>query len=98
MGPLRIGGSLPWPWRSWSSSPSSGRTLPMRSRSVDLDLGAVLRPARVIRAGAVDAVVGVRAEVVAQALDQVGRSAPAAVAVVIGERRGERGHRDSRID
>src|SRR5207245_2030869 len=54
-------------------------------------LSAVLRPAGVISAGAVGAVIGVRPEIVAQPLDQVRRSTRAPVAVVVGERGRERG-------
>ncbi len=53
------------------------------------NLAAVLRPADVECALAVDAAVGVRAEEVALALDQRRRAAGAAVAVVVGEARGE---------
>src|SRR3954454_23857182 len=75
-----------WPTR-WAYGPSA----------VGPDLGAILGPADVERAVLVDAPVGVRAEEVAQALDQRGRPALAAVAVVVRQRRGERRHRDAAL-
>jgi hypothetical protein len=45
----------------------------------------VARPFRVEGAFLVDAPIGVRAEIVAQALDQRGRQAVAAQSVVVGE-------------
>src|SRR4051812_39597965 len=71
-------------------SPISGRD----GRLVGADLAAVLSPAGVIAAFTVDALVRVRAEEVAQALDEVRRAALAAVTVVVGQRRGERRHLD----
>src|SRR5919199_1263508 len=57
------------------------------------DLPPLLSPTRVEVALSVHALVGVRAEVVAQALDQVCRQAFAPVAVVVSKRRREGGHR-----
>ena len=57
---------------------------------------AVARPVRVEGALAVDALVGVGAEVVAQRLDQGGGQALAAQAVEVGQRRAERRHRARR--
>src|SRR6187397_1274163 len=56
-----------------------------------LDFGAVLRPAGVEGAFLVHAPVGVGAEEVALALDQVRGTALAPVAVVVGQRGRERG-------
>src|SRR3954451_23689290 len=58
-------------------------------------LDAVLCPAGVERPIDVSPPIGVGAEVVAQSLDQVGRAAGAAVAVVVSQRAGERGDRDA---
>src|SRR5713226_7306136 len=65
---------------------------------VDADLGAVLVPARVEDALSIEPPVGVRAEVVAEPLDEVARPALAAQSVVVGERGGEGGHRDAEVD
>jgi hypothetical protein len=65
-----------------------GRRSVTRSSStlVSADFAPVLRPARVIRAFAVDAMIGVRAEVVAQSLDEVCGTPCASVSVVVGKR------------
>src|SRR5690348_17425593 len=49
-------------------------------------------------AGAIDAMVGMRAEVVTKALDEVGWSALAPVAVVVSKRRREGRNRDALVD
>src|SRR6185295_9957723 len=69
----------------------------LKWRSVRSHLSAVLGPARMDLALPVDAVVGVGAEVVAQALEEVRWPALAAVAVVMRERRREGGHGDATV-
>ena len=73
------------------------RTSGRRAPSADLDLGAVLRPAGVEHARPVEAAIGVGAEIVAQALQEVGGPAGAAEAVVIGEGRRKGRRRDAAL-
>ena len=87
-----------------TGSPAGRRGLALRGRQQDQQLrsvwtsAAVLGPARVEGALLVHAPVGVGAEEVALALDQVRRAALAPVAVVVGERGRERRHRDALLD
>ena len=62
----------------------------------DRDFLAVLAPARVERALRVEATISVGTEIVAQALQQIGRAASRDAAVVIAERRREGGERHQR--
>src|SRR5439155_860457 len=89
---------LPSPSPSSCFSSSSGRTRLSRSGLVGPDLCAVLRPARVIHALAIGAAIGMRAEVVAQPLDEVGWSARPAIAVVVRQGRRECRDRHACVD
>src|SRR5438309_2019985 len=71
---------------------------PSRQDILSLDLFPVLAPAGVERPFAVQPPVGVRAKVVAQPLDQVGRTALPAVSVVVGQGGGECGSRHPQLD
>src|SRR5439155_493147 len=59
---------------------------PAGTTLIGLDFLSALRPSGVVGAGSVDAVVCVRAEIVAQALDQVGGAPSAPVPVVVRKR------------
>ena len=77
--------------RTPPTGPPLGEALKRAARpSVGADLGAVLAPASVKDAGPVESAIGVRAEIVAQALQQVGGTSGAPEPVVIGERGRER--------
>src|SRR5207244_12865757 len=78
-----------WSWRSACTGwwrPSAGASRRRPSLSVRSYFLAILRPARVESAFAVDAVVGVGAEVRPQARARVGGTAGAPVAFVVGKR------------
>jgi len=89
---LREGGSKP-PYRHGAAWGGARRTGPPPREagecgpSVGADLCAVLGPARVKDAGPVEPAIGVRAEIVAQALQQVGGPPGAPEPVVIGQPR-----------
>src|SRR6516225_8201074 len=70
----------------------------MTARSSDADLAAVLAPSRMEAAFSVEPAIGVRPEIVAQALQQIRRPASAPQAVTIGERRGKCRHRHALLD
>src|SRR5271166_5878306 len=70
----------------------------LQSASFDALLRTVLAPAGMEHARLVEAAIGMRAEVVAKALQQVRRSAGAAKAVVVGEGRGKGRRRNALLD
>ena len=78
------------------------RRIRMCANAARLDVSygacAFAKPIGVEHARLVDAVVGVGAEVVALGLQQVGRQPVAAVAVVVGQGRGEGRRGDAQLD
>src|ERR1700746_963291 len=89
-------------WAGWASAracPSRWRDGPFRiNKELAGFLGAVLCPQGVEDSVTVRAAVGVRAEVVAQALDEGGGQAFGAQRVVIGQGGREAGHGDAEAD
>src|SRR5260221_2798596 len=66
-------------------------------RPSHLDLAAILRPADMERALAIDAAIGMGAEIIAQALQQIGRTPRPPQPVEIGQRRSEGGNRNTTL-
>src|SRR5580698_4248923 len=72
-----------------SGRPRNRATRPSKARALDFDLVSVLTPAGMKTAFPVEAAIGVGAEIVAQALQQIRWAARAPQPVIIGQRRRE---------